>query len=52
MKDPMAEVRAGAEGVQWFGLWRIFLRFVVPAFLVFVLYRAVPGALETVGKAF
>jgi NSS family neurotransmitter:Na+ symporter len=42
MKDPVAEVSVGAEGVRWFFLWRTLLRFVVPALLLFVLYDAVP----------
>ena len=27
MKDPMGQVRPGAEGVRWFALWQVFLRF-------------------------
>jgi NSS family neurotransmitter:Na+ symporter len=52
MKDPMAAVRPGAEGVQWFGLWRVFLRFAVPIFLLFVLFSAIPHTFETVSALF
>jgi NSS family neurotransmitter:Na+ symporter len=52
MKDPIAEVRPGAEGVRWFFLWRIFLRFAVPLTLGFVLYQAIPDTLEAVGELF
>ncbi len=50
MQDPMGEVRVGAEGVRWFGLWRWLLRLVVPAFLGFVLYWSLgdlSGALQS-----
>jgi NSS family neurotransmitter:Na+ symporter len=50
MKDPVAEVAVGAEGVRWFFLWRTLLRFVVPALLLFVLYDAVPKTLEALAK--
>ncbi len=42
MPDPVGEVRAGAEGVRWFFLWRTLLRLAVPAFLALVLWDAVP----------
>ena len=42
MRDPIAQVTIGAEGVRWFSLWRFFLRFAVPAILGFVLFQAVP----------
>ncbi len=45
MRDPMAEVRIGAEGVAWFGLWRVFLRFAAPAFLGFVVLYWIYGRL-------
>ena len=48
----MAEVRAGAEGVRWFGLWRFFLRFAAPLFLLFVLWEAVPDALGAIAGLF
>lgn len=38
MRDPVAEVRAGAPGVRWFFLWRGLLRYVAPPVLVVVLY--------------
>ncbi len=40
MRDPMAEVRRGADGVTWFGLWRWLLRFPVPLVLAFVLVQS------------
>ena len=52
MPQPMAEVRAGAEGVRWFALWQGFLRFAVPVFLTFVLVRAVPGTVAALGALF
>ena len=52
MKDPLAEVRAGAEGVAWFGLWLFLLRFVVPAVLLFVLAQSVPDTLAAVAGLF
>jgi NSS family neurotransmitter:Na+ symporter len=41
MRDPMAEVRQGADGVAWFGLWRWLLRIPVPLVLAFVLVQSV-----------
>jgi NSS family neurotransmitter:Na+ symporter len=41
MEDPLAEVRQGAEGVQWFFAWRWLLRIVVPALLAVVLVQSV-----------
>jgi NSS family neurotransmitter:Na+ symporter len=52
MPDPVAEVRAGAEGVRWFFLWRTFLRFAVPLVLGFVLVRAVPDTVGAVAGLF
>jgi NSS family neurotransmitter:Na+ symporter len=52
MKDPVAEVRAGAEGVRWFFLWRTLLRFAVPALLLFVLWDAVPATFEAIRSLF
>jgi NSS family neurotransmitter:Na+ symporter len=48
MEDPMGEVAVGAEGVRWFGLWGGLLRFVVPAFLIVVLWNSVPATLRAV----
>ena len=48
MQDPVAEARPGADGVAWFPLWRILLRFVVPLFLGFVLVQAVPDTLDAI----
>jgi NSS family neurotransmitter:Na+ symporter len=50
MEDPVAEVRAGADGVRWFFLWLALLRFAVPAFLVFVLWDAVPETYAAVAE--
>jgi NSS family neurotransmitter:Na+ symporter len=50
MKDPVAEVSAGAERVRWFFLWRTLLRFAVPAVLLFVLWHAVPATFGAVGE--
>ena len=47
MKDPVAEVRVGTEGVRWFFAWRLLLRFVVPLALAFVLWFAVPATWST-----
>jgi len=52
MKDPVGEVKVGAEGVGWFFLWRTLLRFVVPVTLLFVLYDAVPKTLKAVAALF
>ena len=52
VRDPIAEVRAGAEGVRWFFLWRTLLRFAVPAFLGFVLWYAVPETAASVAALF
>jgi NSS family neurotransmitter:Na+ symporter len=38
MPNALEEVRAGAEGVRWFFLWRGLLRYVVPAVLGVVLF--------------
>jgi len=48
MKDPIGEVEVGAEGVRWFFAWRLLLRWVVPAVLIFVLYHSVPATLANV----
>ena len=52
MKDPIAEVRSGAEGIRWFFLWRTFLRFAVPLGLGFVLFQAVPDTWNAVAGLF
>jgi len=52
MVDPVAEVRAGAAGVRWFFLWRALLRFAVPAFLIFVLWYAVPETYAAIAGLF
>jgi NSS family neurotransmitter:Na+ symporter len=45
MRDPMAEVRQGAEGVRWFGLWLWLLRFPVPVVLFVVLVQSLRSML-------
>ena len=51
--DPIDEVRAGAEGVDWFPLWRNLLRWAVPVFLGFVLvYDAIPSTWKTIAALF
>ncbi len=52
MKDPIAEVRSGAEGIRWFFLWRTFLRFAVPLGLGFVLIQAIPDTWNAVAGLF
>jgi len=52
MRDPVAEVKVGAEGVRWFFLWRTFLRFAVPLALGFVLLQAIPDTLSAVAGLF
>ena len=51
-RDPTPEVSVGAEGVRWFFLWRTLLRFAVPAFLIFVLWYAVPETVAAVAALF
>ena len=41
MRDPLAEVAKGAEGVRWFGLWQWLLRIPVPIVLAVVLYATI-----------
>lgn len=41
LPDPIAEARKGAGDATWLPLWRSFLRWVVPAFLLFVFFYAV-----------
>jgi len=53
MARPIEEVSEGAAGVTWFGSWRILLRYVVPAFLFFVLvYDAIPSTFRTIADLF
>jgi NSS family neurotransmitter:Na+ symporter len=48
MDDPIGEAEAGTDGIVWFPIWRGLLRLVVPVFLVFVLWNAVPETLDSV----
>ena len=48
MEDPVSEARTGAEGVAWFFLWRVLLRFVAPAVLLYVLWEAIPGTFASI----
>ncbi|MBW2315730.1 MAG: sodium-dependent transporter [Deltaproteobacteria bacterium] len=41
MPDPVGEARQGAEGVRWFGAWRLLVRTVVPAVLLVVLWQSI-----------
>lgn len=43
MREPLSEVRKGAEGVQWFGLWQWLLRIPVPLVLLVVLWKSLSG---------
>jgi NSS family neurotransmitter:Na+ symporter len=52
LRDPFGEVSAGAPEVKWFPFWQSLLRFVVPVFLVFVLWFAVPATLDSVVALF
>jgi NSS family neurotransmitter:Na+ symporter len=52
MRDPEAELAAGAGRVRWFFLWRGLLRFVVPAVLAVVLASAIPAALQSLRALF
>ncbi|MCL4684763.1 sodium-dependent transporter [Myxococcota bacterium] len=52
MRDPEAELAAGAGRVHWFFLWRGLLRFVVPAVLAVVLASAIPAALQSLRALF
>ena len=45
-------IDAGTTGVRWFFLWRALLRFAVPAFLIFVLWYAVPETYAAVAGLF
>jgi NSS family neurotransmitter:Na+ symporter len=48
MDDPIHEAASGTDGITWFPLWRTLLRFVVPVFLVFVLWTSVPQTLDAI----
>lgn len=50
MEDAMGEVRVGAEGVRWFFLWRVLLRFVVPAVLAGVLWFSLQDTWSQIQK--
>ena len=52
MRDPIAEVSVGAEGVRWFFLWQTFLRYAVPLALGFVLFQAIPDTLDAIEGLF
>ncbi len=51
MPDPEAELRKGAGAVGWASAWRGFLRWVVPAFLLLILFFAVQDTIGAVGEA-
>ena len=52
MPDPMSEVQAGSGPVRWFFAWLFLLRFVVPLFLGFVLWQAVPATFVALAGLF
>jgi len=53
MVGPIEEAREGAADVAWFGSWLNLLRYVVPAFLFFVLvYDAIPSTIRTIVELF
>jgi NSS family neurotransmitter:Na+ symporter len=52
MKDPIAEVSVGTNGIRWFGLWRILLRFFAPALLAIALFKAIPSTWDAVAGLF
>ena len=53
MPDPVAEVRAGAEHVRWFFLWRGLLRAAVPLILTAILLGAtIPDTVAAVRETF
>jgi NSS family neurotransmitter:Na+ symporter len=52
MADPVGEAEIGTRGVRWFFLWRVLLRFVVPAVLGFVLLDAIPGTFQSISSLF
>ncbi len=52
MRDPLAEVSSGAEGVRWFFLWRTLLRYVVPVLLGIVLLTSLRMTYQTVAEQF
>ena len=53
MAGPIEEASEGASRVAWFGSWRNLLRYVVPAFLFFVLvYDAIPSTFRTIADLF
>lgn len=45
MREPLAEVSQGAEGVRWFFAWQWLLRLVVPVLLAVVLWHSVRALL-------
>jgi neurotransmitter:Na+ symporter, NSS family len=52
MPEPERELEAGAGPVRWFGLWRLLLRYFVPAVLAVVLVSAIPETLEALRSLF
>jgi NSS family neurotransmitter:Na+ symporter len=52
MADPIGEAADGTTGITWFPVWRWMLRLVVPAFLVFVLYYAIPETWRAIAALF
>jgi neurotransmitter:Na+ symporter, NSS family len=52
MPAPVEEVTKGTRGVQWFGLWRFFLRWVAPAFLLLVAVYSLGEAWQEIRNVF
>jgi NSS family neurotransmitter:Na+ symporter len=52
MRDPIAQISQGAQGIRWYVFWRPLLRFVVPLVLLYVLWRAVPPTLVKIAGLF
>ena len=52
MRDPIDEVRKGAEGTRWFFAWRLLLRFVVPVVLGVILLVSAPDTWKKVEMLF
>ncbi len=50
MSDPIGEVATGAEGVPWFPVWRILLRFVAPILLAAVIAFSVGGVADSIAS--
>jgi NSS family neurotransmitter:Na+ symporter len=52
MEDPVGEASVGRHGAPVHGIWRILLRFVVPAALIFILWHSLPETWDKAKGAF